>query len=141
MDWGPAAWKFLHTLTFKYSDKPTFQEQKDAEHLFASLKSLLPCEKCRNHYDLEITAQPPDTRSKYHLSSWLVDIHNRVNVRLGKTRVSYADAIKMYDSTQCKGDCQKPRNEVAQTKSLKFLYLILFLGIIAFAACKYMKKI
>jgi len=105
-EWGPAAWKFLHAITFSYPDNPNLSEQRDAENLFSSLKSLLPCEACRNHYVSEISVNPPDTRSRATLSAWLVDLHNRVNLRLGKPIFSYASAESMY-SSQCSSDCER----------------------------------
>jgi hypothetical protein len=83
-DWGPGAWKFLHQITFYYPDDPTPKQQTQALNLFTSLRTLLPCEECRAHYDSDLNLHPPDTSSKTSLSQWLIDLHNRVNVRLGK---------------------------------------------------------
>ena len=104
-EWGPAAWKFLHIVSFSYPDNPSVQETRDAEALFWSLKNLLPCQACREHYESELELHPPDTRSRLTLSSWLVDVHNRVNQRLQKPLFSYADAEKIYGGGQCATDC------------------------------------
>ena len=117
-EWGPAAWKFLHAITFSYPDNPNLSDQRDAENLFSSLKSLLPCEACRNHYVSEISVNPPDTRSRATLSAWLVDLHNRVNLRLGKPIFSYASAETVY-SSQCSSDCERshtPNTTVQKSK-------------------------
>ena len=90
--WGPAAWKFLHSVTFNYSDHPSLNEQRNMEQFFYSLKNLLPCDECKNHFENEIRLHPPDTRSKETISSWLVDIHNRINRRLGKQIITYDKA-------------------------------------------------
>lgn len=104
-EWGPAAWKFLHAVTFAYPDVPTLAEQLAAEQLFTTcLRTLLPCQRCREHFDSELRAHPPDTRSRATLSAWLVDLHNRVNLRLGKPTVTYAQAEAAY-SSQCARDC------------------------------------
>jgi len=133
MDWGPAAWKFLHTVTFMYPDNPNLEEQTAAENLFQSLRKLLPCERCRTHYEEEISLSPPNVSSKVNLSKWLVDMHNRVNVRLGKTVYSYEQASSEY-SSQCSADCggstvaretpQRPKNAVNNSNNLG---LVLFL--------------
>lgn len=109
-DWGPSAWKFLHTLTYSYPDEPSLLEQQHAENLFQSLSFLLPCEKCREHYVREITNNPPNTTSKATLASWLVDIHNRVNIRLGKPIFSILQADQAYNSI-CTADCSSPSTE------------------------------
>jgi len=103
-DWGPSAWKFLHVMTFMYPDNPSLEEQTSAENLFQSLRKLLPCERCRTHYEEEIILSPPNVLSKSTLSKWLVNLHNRVNVRLGKTVYSYEQAASEY-SAQCSANC------------------------------------
>jgi hypothetical protein len=104
-EWGPAAWKFLHSVTFAFPENPTLQDQQDAESLFLSLRSMLPCQACREHYESEIALHPPDTRSRQILSRWLVDLHNRVNSRLGKSIVSYSNAESLYSFGQCPSNC------------------------------------
>lgn len=103
-EWGPAAWKFLHAVTFAYPETPTLAEQVAVEQMFGSLRFLLPCAQCRTHYETEIRAHPPDTRSRATLSAWLVDLHNRVNLRLGKGTVTYREAEVAF-SSQCSRDC------------------------------------
>ena len=101
--WGPSAWNFLHTTTFSYPDVPSVEEQSGMEKLFDSLKYTLPCLECKNHFINEIARNPPDIRSKTTLTRWLVDLHNRINTRLGKPIFSYNDALKKYSNicTQC----------------------------------------
>ena len=105
--WGPSAWKFLHTLTFAYPDNPTLEEQQSAESFFRSLGPLLPCASCREHYVNEIFSRPPEVSSKAALSSWLVEVHNRVNYRLGKPIISNFEAKRLYESvaSQCSANC------------------------------------
>jgi hypothetical protein len=138
-EWGPAAWKFLHAVTFSYPENPSLGEQRDAENLFSSLKSMLPCEACRSHYETEIAIHPPDTRSRATLSAWLVDLHNRVNLRLGKPIYSFASAESAY-SSQCSADCarveapvrkkSKPRVSDAEKSGYTALALLLVIAVI-----------
>lgn len=128
--WGPAAWKFLHTITFSYPENPTLQDQRDAEALFLSLTSLLPCNACRDHYKSEVLSRPPDTRSRATLSAWLVDLHNRVNLRLSKPTVSYSDAEHLYGSGQCNVDCgskKKIKSPPENDYTNYYLFGIIFL--------------
>lgn len=116
-EWGTAAWKFLHTLTFDYPENPSLQQQISAEQLFMSLKDLLPCDECRSYYKDEIGNQPVDTKSKLALSSWLVDIHNRVNIRLGKPQMTFDAAKLLYGKTS--GQCTSCNSSIATTESIK----------------------
>ena len=51
-----------------------------------SLKNVIPCMKCRKHYEEHISELP----IRYHLETrdslidWLYKIHNKVNESLGK---------------------------------------------------------
>jgi hypothetical protein len=111
-EWGPAAWKFLHAVTFSYPETPSLNEQVAVEQLFASLRYVLPCAQCRTHFEAELRAHPPDTRSRATLSAWLVDLHNRVNRRLGKRTVTYSEAQAAF-SAQCGRACAEEDAEPA----------------------------
>jgi hypothetical protein len=130
--WGPSAWHFLHTMTFNYPERPTIEEQNSAEQFFLNLSKLLPCAACREHYEKEITKSPPLTSSKVLLSSWLVDIHNRINKRLKKPIFSYKDAkLKYLDgNSQCKENCnsnnKKIKRGVEDNQELSFKSGFLF---------------
>ena len=150
--WGPAAWKFLHSVTFNYSDHPSLNEQRNMEQFFYSLKNLLPCDECKNHFENEIRLHPPDTRSKETISSWLVDIHNRINRRLGKQIITYDKAKQLYEKDSkcksCNGNhiINQNYNNNATTTNNKYVWLFTFLcicGIIVYYYCnklKYLKK-
>jgi len=116
-EWGPNAWKFLHHLTFNYPDNPTPEEQQHVENLFNSLQLLLPCDECKTNFTNELSLFPIDTRSKYSLSNWLVNVHNSVNQRLNKKTITYAEASKLYSSncTQCNSKNLKQTNTSATT--------------------------
>lgn len=103
-EWGPNAWTFLHYITFNYPENPTAEEQQQVETFFNSLQYLLPCEECKENFKKEMELFPIDTRSKYYLSNWLVNVHNSVNIRLKKPLFSYVQAQKKYDTSclQCK---------------------------------------
>lgn len=94
--WGPLGWKFMHYMTFAYPDKPSRKERRDAESFFMSLKSLLPCKNCKEEYTNLVNNCKPKTKSKDSLSRWLVDIHNKVNIRLEKPIITYEHAKKLY---------------------------------------------
>ena len=65
-----------------------------------TLKNILPCEKCRNHYDQTLTTYPIENHleNKESLFKWLVDVHNRVNIDNGKREYSYDEVTKLYEN-------------------------------------------
>lgn len=130
MDWGPAGWKFLHSLTFAYPNTPTLEQQRSADVFFASLAHLLPCDACQEHYQEEIVQRPADTRSQATLSAWLVDLHNRVNARLNKATFSYAQAAQLY-TAQCTQGCGRDRNISTSNSGEYVLVVLLIISAIA----------
>lgn len=101
--WGPSAWRFLHAVTFAYPEEPNADQQQAALELFHSLRFMIPCGDCCGHYCSEIRSSPPQVKSRDALSRWLVDLHNRVNARLGKSQYVYEAARKEYlaEESQC----------------------------------------
>lgn len=103
-EWGPAAWKFLHTATFAYGNAEgivTDEDKHAARSLFESLRFMLPCKNCCSHYCDALEKRPLSEhvlRSKDSLSRWFVEIHNDVNERLGKPIFKYEDAKQLYES-------------------------------------------
>lgn len=93
--WGPSAWRFLHAVTFAYPEQPTEEHKQAAKNLFESLRYLLPCGECCNHYcgGLDRHSIEPHLDSRASLSKWLHAMHNRVNARLGKPEYSYEQAL------------------------------------------------
>lgn len=99
--WGPALWTALHTISFNYPEQPTPTERDQYRTFFQSLKHVLPCGKCRTHYAEGLdTLLPlePALRNRDTFSRWLVEFHNSVNQRLGKTLVSYDSVKEKYDA-------------------------------------------
>ena len=103
-EWGPSAWKFLHTATFAYGNAEgivTDDDKHAARSLFESLRFMLPCKNCCSHYCEALSNRPLTDhvlRSKDSLSRWFVEIHNDVNARLGKPYFKYEDAKPLYES-------------------------------------------
>ena len=126
--WGPSAWKFLHAASFSYPDNPSAEKREAARELFRSLKFMLPCEECSSHYCCEYDKDPVDNHldSRYDLSSWLVNFHNKVNERLGKKVMDYEDAKALYDSETCSKTCHP------SPKSNLFLIFVLILSALFF---------
>ncbi len=102
--WGPHGWYFLHSITLAYPDNPTDDDKTYHKNFFESLKNILPCEKCRNHYDQTLTTYPIENHleNKESLFKWLVDIHNRVNIDNNKREYSYDEVTKLYENMYSK---------------------------------------
>lgn len=103
---GPPLWRGLHAITFAYPEHAPPSHRHAAAAMFESLAYLLPCDGCSEHYRSELAAHPvaPAVGGREALSRWLVDLHNRVNARLGKAQVGYdAVAAEYLDCTMSCG--------------------------------------
>jgi len=96
--WGPPAWTFLHTITFNYPDNPTNQDKQNYFNFFNSLKHVLPCNKCKEHYKENSIELKNNLNSKDDLVKWLIDIHNEVNKKNGKKIWSYPEVYNKYQN-------------------------------------------
>ena len=63
--WGPHGWKFLHYVSLGYPEKPTMNDKNNYKNFYYSLQYILPCEKCTQNYQKNISEYPIDN----HLSN------------------------------------------------------------------------
>ena len=62
--WGPSGWLFLHTITFNYPTNPTEEDKKNYKLFFESLKNVIPCPICSEHYKENLKKIPIKLNSK-----------------------------------------------------------------------------
>jgi hypothetical protein len=97
--WGKHIWKSIHYIALGYPELPTDEDKYNYYTFFISLKNVLPCEICRNHYtDILINKLPLTDdilKNKNNLLKWTIDLHNIVNSKIGKKILSYEDAINI----------------------------------------------
>jgi hypothetical protein len=114
--WGPGMWNALHSITFDFPENATEQDRQNYRIFFHSLKYVLPCASCREHYKQGIENDMPiELDNRDSISRWLVNFHNSVNKRLGKPEVSYESVKEKYESMRgvcnsndtCKQSCKK----------------------------------
>jgi len=96
--WGPHLWFFLHTMSFNYPDNPSYIERKKYNDFYNSLKNVLPCAVCQNHFQEHLSKSPPNLNSKSDLIKWTIDLHNKVNVNTNKEEKSYKEVLELYNS-------------------------------------------
>ncbi|AYV78956.1 MAG: putative FAD-linked sulfhydryl oxidase [Edafosvirus sp.] len=96
--WGYHTWNFMHYITLSYSENPTEEEMNDIKNFFLLIPKVLPCEKCRKNFILNLQKYPLTPQilqSKHQLILWLINMHNEVNIELGKPLITYDDVISM----------------------------------------------
>jgi hypothetical protein len=96
---GPCTWKTMHSVAFNYANDPFHpspEEQKAATDFFGSMSYLIPCAKCRGHYEEYIKKHPIDADSRESLSRWVYDLHSDVNRRRHVKNISYEEVKDDY---------------------------------------------
>ena len=103
--WGPFFWHTMHIVALGYPTNPSYGHKKAAKEFFESLQFLIPCPICREHYAafLQEQAITPFLDRRDDLFRWTVDVHNKVNAKLNKPRVSERDAIAYYSRLGSRG--------------------------------------
>lgn len=88
--WGREAWIFIHYVALSYI--PSEENEKKYLVFFESLPNILPCPVCGNHFLENMKKNPPKLNSSKELFRWTVDMHNLVNEKNGKKKISYSAA-------------------------------------------------
>ena len=126
--WGPSAWLFLHSITFQYPENPTEQDKNNYKLFFDSLKNVLPCPKCREHYMKNIQISPINLESRGSLIQWLIELHNSVNRGNSKKEYSYDEVKDLYLS---KYNYSIENNDSVES-NMKFILIIILIILIIF---------
>jgi hypothetical protein len=107
--WGPQFWSTMDFVAFNYPHEPTETDKKNVRTFYETLALLLPCSSCRNDFAKMLKTFPIDEhlQNQESLTKWLVEAHNRVNEKLGKSRIDYETVANKYN--QMRGTCEMRR--------------------------------
>jgi hypothetical protein len=96
--WGPHLWFILHIISFEYPEKPTEYDKRIYHDFYTSLKDVIPCVECRKHYRDHITKYPltPHLDNRDTLIKWVIQIHNFINISLGKPTYTNEQVMAIY---------------------------------------------
>lgn len=83
-DLGSQTWTLLHTLAAHYPTTPTPQEQEMIKQFYASLAHFYPCKICAEDLQKSVAESPPAAHSREAMALWTCQLHNEVNIKLGK---------------------------------------------------------
>ena len=106
-EWGPFVWSILHALGEK-SGKVVYSlyeadERRAWIQLLQLTGSMLPCSECRDHYKTWLQTHPvsslltmPYGSIRIWIRTWLWELHENVNMRLGKPSVEISALPDLY---------------------------------------------
>ncbi len=139
--WGPLFWTTMHIVSLGYAPTtPSAEERAGAAAFYNSLKTMIPCPICREHYAEFLAEEPVEsaTGSRDALIDWVYRLHNKVNVRLGKPALPFDAYIQNMRALSQSGPFKLPGSAVSTTQILVGTAAIL--GISAAAYYYYSSK-
>ena len=112
--WGPAMWHYLHTMSFNYPVNPTKKDMKHYSDFILNLQYVLPCGKCRKNLTQNLKKLPlktTDMISRATFSKYIFDLHELINIMLGKkSHLTYDIIRERYEHFRSR--CTKSLNEM-----------------------------
>ena len=121
--WGPHYWFFLHTIAESYPLHPNEVTKKKYYDLINNLPIFIPIDELGNYFSELLDKYPvsPYLDNRDSFVKWVVFIHNKVNVSLGKRELSQDKALKTYF------DNYKPKPIIiSETMKLQKHFIIFF---------------
>jgi hypothetical protein len=96
--WGPQYWFFLHTITEIYPKYPNDVTRKKYYDLISNMPLFIPEEKIGNSFAELLDKYPvsPYLDNRDSFRKWMHFIHNKINQKLDKKEISYANSRKIY---------------------------------------------
>jgi hypothetical protein len=125
--WGKHGWFFIDSIVLSYPQNPTPNEKLHYQYLFYSFPIVLPCAKCRTHFNQYLTSNPLDDAilsSKKKLIIWILNAHNNVN-KINNKKIITLDEFYLYYNTKyninvikdtCKTTCGLKQPNIIQQK-------------------------
>lgn len=104
--WGEKLWDVMYTFAFDFpKENPTMQQKQAALNFYNALRHLLPCTRCKEHYNSLLGRIPVDftvVSRRETLISWVNKVHNETNKNMGKPTVKLSEVsskIEVYRTT------------------------------------------
>ena len=81
---GQSTWTLIHTMAAYYPEKPSETQKRATSQFIQSLTEVYPCKNCAKDLKEELVEVPPRLDNQKEFAKWACDLHNVVNVKLGK---------------------------------------------------------
>jgi len=123
--WGPHYWFFLHTLAMTYPHHPNTLTKKKYYEFIQNLPLFLPVEEISGEFSKLIDKYPitPYLDNRDSFVRWMHFIHNKINEKLEKPKISLSEFfIKYYDEYKS--------NDEKFTEYYKIREKVIYFGII-----------
>lgn len=136
--WGPPFWFTLHTIAMTYPNNPNDITKKKYYEFIQNLPLFIPVEQIGNDFNKLLEEYPitPYLDSRKSLVKWMHFIHNKINEKMEKPKISLNDFyIKYYEEFKPKHIQIKDQYKWRE----KLIYIFLILAVIILSIAFYNK--
>jgi hypothetical protein len=135
--WGPKTWNFLHTITLHYPVVASESTREAMYNLLHSIGQLIPCDECRKHYGtwqqrIINSSQSDALSGRESIFNAIVELHNTVNVRIGKPTLSTEAAHQVHGNFNQGSACPQHNGLLSKMWSSDFARTLLITVIVGF---------
>ncbi len=98
--WGPKYWFFLHTIAMCYPNHPNAVTKKKYYEFIQNIPMFIPVENMANDFSKLLDEYPitPYLDDRESFIRWVWFIHNKINEKLEKPKISLNDFyVKYYE--------------------------------------------
>ena len=125
--WGPHFWFFLHTLAISYPHHPNSVTKKKYYELIQNLPLFMPVESIGNDF-IKLLDEYPVTAyldNRESLVKWMHFIHNKINEKLEKPKISINEFyLRYYEEYKPKDIKMKEYYRLKE----KIIYILIVMG-------------
>ena len=140
--WGPFLWYILHIMSFNYPLQPSYADKRIYHDFYVNFKDLIPCSTCQKHYRQHLHSNPisPALDSRADLVKWVIQMHNLVNISLGKPTMTVEEVFTAYQMNNFLPPNYKKPIEIktskimqkAWSKSRLYFWIFVFAGLVGY---------
>ncbi len=119
--WGKDMWNSMERIAYDYPENPTEDDKNNYRDFFLILQYVLPCGGCRTNYQKHLIDLPLTDKvmsSRINLLDWIINMHNTVNISLGKPILDHDEAM------------EKINNLAKPQKKSNWFYILLLIVVI-----------
>jgi len=132
--WGPHYWFFLHTISMSYPLRPNSVTKKKYYEFIQNLPLFIPVESIASDFSKLLDQYPitPYLDSRDAFIRWVWFIHNKINEKLEKNKISLNKFYELYYEEYKPKDIKNREMNKLKNKLIYLCLVILFVAIIMY---------
>ena len=132
--WGPHYWFFLHTISMSYPLRPNSVTKKKYYEFIQNLPLFIPVESISSDFSKLLDQYPitPYLDSRDAFIRWVWFIHNKINEKLEKNKISLNKFYELYYEEYKPKDIKNREMNRLKNKLIYLCLVIFFVAMIVY---------